>query len=172
MARLAFAALTERAGEVRWVDLAERSLPLCDGSGCYGLPEVQQLRRDLENVDGFIVATPIYNYGANAVLKNAIELTGRAVWSERIVGFACAAGGGTSYMSIMPLANSLMLDFRSVIIPRFVYARESDFDAGSTDAGGDAPDAADGVNPGIVERVHALAADVQRFSRALRGSAH
>ena len=32
-----------------------------------------------------------------------------------------------SYMSIMSLANSLMLDFRCVILPRFVYATGSDF---------------------------------------------
>ena len=30
-------------------------------------------------------------------------------------------------MSIMGLANSLMLDFRCLIIPRFVYARGDDF---------------------------------------------
>ena len=30
-------------------------------------------------------------------------------------------------MSIMATANSLMLDFRSVIVPRFVYAVSADF---------------------------------------------
>jgi len=30
-------------------------------------------------------------------------------------------------MSIMGLANSLMLDFRCLIIPRFVYAKGEDF---------------------------------------------
>jgi len=34
----------------------------------------------------------------------------------------CRAGGRSSYMSIMSLANSLMLDFRCFIVPRFVYA--------------------------------------------------
>jgi FMN reductase len=32
-------------------------------------------------------------------------------------------------MSIMGLANSLMLDFRCLIIPRFVYAKGDDFSA-------------------------------------------
>ena len=32
-----------------------------------------------------------------------------------------------SFMSIMSLANSLMLDFRCLIIPRIVYAMRSDF---------------------------------------------
>jgi FMN reductase len=44
-----------------------------------------------------------------------------------VVGFLCAAGGASSYMSVMSLADSLMLDFRCLIIPRFVYATRNDF---------------------------------------------
>ena len=56
-----------------------------------------------------------------------IELTGSA-WEDKIVGFLCAAGGMGSYMSVMAYANSLMLDFRCVIIPRFVFATGEGFD--------------------------------------------
>jgi FMN reductase len=73
-----------------------------------------------------ILAAPIYNYDVNAAVKNLIEMTGKA-WENKIVGFVCAAGGHSSYMSVMSLANSLMLDFRSIILPRFVYAVPSDF---------------------------------------------
>jgi FMN reductase len=55
-----------------------------------------------------------------------IELTGDS-WEDKVVGFLCAAGGSSSYMSVMGLANSLMLDFRCLIIPRFVYATRNDF---------------------------------------------
>lgn len=33
-----------------------------------------------------------------------------------------------SYMSMMPLANSLMLDFRVIVMPRFVFATGGDWD--------------------------------------------
>ena len=33
-------------------------------------------------------------------------------------------------MAIMPLANSLMLDFRCLIVPRFVYATKAAFSDG------------------------------------------
>ena len=49
-----------------------------------------------------------------------IELTGKA-WTDKVVGFLVAAGGTNSYMSVMGFANSLMLDFRCLIAPRFVY---------------------------------------------------
>ena len=43
-------------------------------------------------------------------LANLVELTGR-LWENKVVGFLCSAGGPGSYMSIMGLANSLMLDY-------------------------------------------------------------
>ena len=45
----------------------------------------------------------------------------------------CTAGGNASYMSFMRIANSLMLDFRCLIIPRFVYAVSDDFANDRTD---------------------------------------
>ena len=71
-----------------------------------------------------LLATPIYNYDVSAAAKNMVELTGSA-WRDKTVGFICAAGGTSSYMSVMGLANSLMLDFRCIILPRFVYATDT-----------------------------------------------
>ena len=115
--------------EVRLLDLAEYPLPLCDGKSCYEVAEVQQVGELVASAKGAIIVSPIYNYDVNAAAKNFIELTGRA-WCDTVVGFACAAGGQSSYMSVMQLANSLMLDFRSIIIPRFVYATGNDFEDG------------------------------------------
>lgn len=117
---------SELGANAELIDLREYPLPLCDGEAAYGNPNVEKLGQKIRASRVILVATPIYNYDANAAVKNAIELTGKA-WEDKIVGFACAAGGQSSYMSIMGLANSLMLDFRCVIIPRFVYATGADF---------------------------------------------
>jgi FMN reductase len=85
-----------------------------------------------------------------------IELTGSS-WEDKIVAFLCAAGGMSSYMSVMAYANSLMLDFRTVIIPRFVYAT------------GDAFDGDQLVDQKIEKRVQQVADDLIRFTTALRG---
>lgn len=114
---------------VTWCDLRDLPLPLCDGAGAYGDPNVTRIREILLEASAVIIATPIYNYDSTAAMKNLIELTGVA-WENRVVGFLCAAGGMSSYMSIMSLANSLMLDFRSVIVPRFVYATGESFAGG------------------------------------------
>ena len=110
------------------IDLREYVLPLCDGEAAYEHPHVTTLSAIIQAARVIVVATPIYNYDANATAKNLLELTGGA-WENKTVGFLCAAGGASSYMSIMGLANSLMLDFRCLIIPRFVYAKGEDFTA-------------------------------------------
>ena len=108
------------------LDLRDFPLPMCDGAAAYGDPNVAKLRATITAARVILVAVPIYNYDANAAVKNLVELTGGA-WEDKIVGFACAAGAVSSYMSIMGLANSLMLDFRCIILPRFVYATGDDF---------------------------------------------
>lgn len=116
----------ELGADTEHIDLRDHPLPLCDGEDAYSDPNVGKLSTKIEGARVILVTTPVYNYDANAAVKNLVELTGSA-WEDKIVGFACAAGGQSSYMSIMGLTNSLMLDFRCVIIPRFVYATGDDF---------------------------------------------
>ncbi len=126
LARAAFEQL-ERTHKVEWLDLRDYPLPLCDGDAAYEDPAVAVLAAKVRSARIILLAVPIYNYDVNAATKNLIELTGRA-WTDKIVGFLCAAGGKSSYMSVMGVANSLMLDFRCLVIPRFVYADGQAFD--------------------------------------------
>lgn len=137
-----------------FLDLRELPLPLCDGDTAYAHPNVARARDLIAAAAGILAATPVYNYDANAALKNLVELTGPA-WEAKAVGFLCAAGGDSSYMSILSLANSLMLDFRCVIVPRFVYATDAAF------AGGVLRD------PDIIARIAACARTTVRLAAAL-----
>lgn len=147
--------LRDKGVEADLVDLRDMDLPACDGDTCYDDPNVGRLSARIQGAQGALIATPIYNYQASATAKNLIELTG-AVWTKKVVGFLCAAGGRASYMSIMGLANSLMLNFRSVIIPRFVYAEDDAFEGGAI------------ADPVVEERLDELAATLVLFSEALQ----
>ena len=139
------------------LDLREYPLPLCDGGAAYADANVARVNEQLHAADAIVIATPIYNYDATGAIKNLIELTGDA-WENKVVGFLCAAGGMSSYMSIMALANSLMLDFRSVIVPRFVYATGAAFAEGRI------------ADSSVRERVAELAALTVRLSGALKAA--
>ena len=127
MAKEVFDELAKK-DQVKFIDLQDYPLPICDGGTCYGDKNVQDLAGLIKNARCVLMAAPVYNFYLSAAAKNLIELTGRA-WTDKLVGFLCAAGGKSSYMSVMNVANSLMLDFRCLIIPRFVYADGSSFQA-------------------------------------------
>ena len=155
MGRAAFAHLQKQKADCDWIDIREMDLPLCDADKCYHMPGSKKLTAAIENADGILVASPVYNYDVAAATKNMIELTGSA-WEDKIVGFLCAAGGHASYMSVMSYTNSLMLDFRCVIIPRFAFATSDAF------AGEHITDKK------IAQRIERVADELIRFTEALR----
>jgi FMN reductase len=156
MGRIAFNHLEKSKVKCQWLDISKLGLPLCDADTCYTQPAAQNLNKAIESADGILIATPVYNYDVSAAAKNMVELTGSS-WEDKVVGFLCAAGGMSSYMSVMAFANSLMLDFRSVIIPRFVYATGDAFDG-------------DKLNDAkIAKRIEEVADELVRFTNALRG---
>jgi FMN reductase len=59
-------------------------------------------------------------------------------------------------MSVMAYANSLMLDFRCVIIPRFAFATADTFDGERI------------TDKKITQRIEQVADDLVRFTKALR----
>lgn len=114
--------------EVSFLDLKEADLPFCDGGKAYSHQSTVEANSLVQKADGIVFATPVYTYSVNAALKNFVELTGQSM-KGKVAGFLCAAGGRMSYMSVMGFANSLMLDFRMHILPRFVYAASEDWEA-------------------------------------------
>ena len=145
----------EGAGhKVEYLDLRETGLPLCDGDDCYDHPATKALRVSVAAADGIIFAVPVYNFYASAAAKNIVELGG-STFEGKVVGFICAAGGRNSYMSVMSLANSLMLDFRCHILPRYVYASKDSFSDGKL------------TDPEISGRISEMAHEIVRVSQAL-----
>lgn len=102
-------------------DLREHPVPPCDGSTTYGHEHAAAASKAAAAADAILFASPVYNYDVNAAAKAFIEHAGRAC-SDKVIGFLLAAGGQGSYMAVMPFANSMMLDFRCYVVPRFVYA--------------------------------------------------
>jgi FMN reductase len=156
MGRIAFHHLEKAKVQCEWLDISQLDLPLCDADACYTKAGSQSVSKAIKAADGILLATPVYNYDVSAAAKNLLELTGRS-WEEKVVGFLCAAGGMSSYMSVMAFANSLMLDFRSVIIPRFVYATGRAFEGDEL------------KDKEVGERITDLADEMIRFTEALRG---
>ena len=144
-------ALQAQSVKTRFLDLRDYPLPLCDGDAAYEHPSVEVLSTMIRQADAVLIGIPVYNFDINAAVKNLVELTGSA-WENQVIGFLCAAGGRSSYMSVMNFANDLMLDFRCLILPRFIYAVGSDFAEGTIS------------NPEIEERIQRLALEAKQLA--------
>ena len=92
-----------------------------------GDEDMQGVRRAFRQASHVIFAVPIYVYDVASPAKRLVEALSEAELGDRVVGFLCSAGGHRSFMSVMSFANSLMLNFRCWIVPRFVYATPEDF---------------------------------------------
>ena len=134
------------------IDLREHALPVCDGETTDSNTEM--IAAAVRAADAVVFAVPIYNYDVNAAAKNAVEHVGSA-FEGKLVAFLCSAGGSASYMSIMSLANSLMLDFRCLVVPRFVYSTGECFRDGKI------------VSSDVAARLRKLCEEVVRLGRAL-----
>lgn len=141
-------------------DLRDLDLPFCDAVAAHKTETSMTVIKAIEDADAILMAVPIYNYDVNAAAKNLLEL-GLSAWNNKIVGFICVAGGRSSYMSVMSLANSLMLDFRCLIVPRFVYATKEDF-------GDDRQPTMHITSATIQARLQELAAATVRLAAALQ----
>lgn len=129
-----------------FIDLKDhRILPY----GYEGSQGVEQIEAQLEAAGAIILAFPLYNYNMNSMLKALIEHCG-ACFEDKVVGLMTAAGGRSSYMSVFSVGQSLMLDFRSWIVPRYVYAVSDDFGAESI------------ANPEVRRRVEQLVETIHR----------
>ncbi len=149
IAKLVESELTDQGVTCELFDLRESDLPMAGSSSSWGSPDANRLSESVESSSHVLFAVPIYCYDVNAAAKNVIELIGRS-FTKKIVSFACSAGGVSSYMSVMAMANHLMLDFRSVIVPRFLYVDPAGWEG-------------DKVTSDIMDRMKLLIQDMQEI---------
>lgn len=153
LARLLHAHAIASGVPASFIDLRDIPLPLAGSAAHWEAPAAQALKETLATASHIVLAVPIYNYDVNAAAKNMVELAGDA-FTDKVVGFLCAAGGPHSYMSVLSFANTLMLDYRSVIVPRFVYAMPGDWQDPTT------------LKPDMQRRLEGLLADLSRVQLA------
>jgi FMN reductase len=127
LARIAQAEAKSLGLEADILDLRLHELPLAGSTESWNHPETRKLKAIFAREQRFLFAVPIYNYDVNAAAKNLVELMGSDVLEGSMAGFICTAGGRSSYMSVMGFANSLMFDFRTWIVPRFVYVIDNEW---------------------------------------------
>ena len=137
LARCAANVLAGLGHEHTFIDLRETQLEPFDNEHAFESPAFAMMHRAIDQCDGVIVASPIYNWGLASTAKALIEVTGAtgqdgrtAAWFDKVVTFVCSGGLPHSYMAYGPVAVSMMLDFKCIVNPYMVYATDRDFGDG------------------------------------------
>jgi NAD(P)H-dependent FMN reductase len=120
------AAIQHGGFDVELVDLAEVALPFFDEPNHPRLRRYQhQHTKDwsltVDRADAFVFVTPEYNYGFNAVLKNAIDFLHHE-WQHKPVGFVSYGGVAAGTRAVQMLKQvvttlKMVPVFASVNIP-------------------------------------------------------
>ena len=125
------------------LDLRDHPLPFFDqpihpsapGRAPYKLPVVGRWTAEIARSDGFIIATPEYNHGVPAVLKNALDWV-YGEWSRKPVGFVShgSASGARSVEHLRGIVIALqMMPIRAAVqIP--IEALRAHFQGGDVSA--------------------------------------
>jgi NAD(P)H-dependent FMN reductase len=111
--------LEQRPGlAVRLLDLRDYALPIFDSAIPPGVPgrppyEDEAVRRWTERIgasDAFVIATPEYNFGPPAVLKNAIDWVSPE-WQRKPVAFVSwgSQGGARAVQQLREIAVELQM---------------------------------------------------------------
>jgi NAD(P)H-dependent FMN reductase len=145
--------LKKRDGvDARLLDLRDFPMPLFDqpvppsrpGKQPYADENVKRWTAAIAESDGFVFVTPEYNYGAPAVLKNAIDWV-YPEWNRKAAGFVSygSAMGARSVQQLRETAIELQLaPVRSAVyIPvstLWAHFRGGDVDAGLAELDGPA----------------------------------
>lgn len=128
--RLVHACATQGA-EAALFDLAANPLPLCDGGSCYQDPAVHAATARVREAAAVAFCFPVYNHQANAAAKNFMEVTNDG-WDGKVIGLVATGGTDRSFLAPLSLANSLMVDHRCVVVPRFVFVTPQNFASDGT----------------------------------------
>jgi NAD(P)H-dependent FMN reductase len=120
------AALAHSGFEVEMVDLAEVNLPFFDEPNhprmrAYEHQHTKDWSMIIDRADAYVFVTPEYNYGFNAVLKNAIDFLHQE-WQHKPVGFVSYGGVAAGTRAVQMLKQvvttlKMVPVFASVNIP-------------------------------------------------------
>lgn len=124
LCKYAYKMAQERGLDAGFVDLQDHRVLPYGMEGCKGLDAIG---REMQNAGAFLIGYPLYNFNMSATLKAVLERFGEH-FEGKVTGLMVAAGGRNGYMSVMSVATTLMLDFRTWVVPRFVFASRDEFE--------------------------------------------
>jgi len=124
----AFAEKCDALGvHVHYIDLKDVKMDLCDARPLENYSEdIQKVYEIMESSEAVVFGMPVYQYTMSGVLKNFIDICGKAV-AAKPIGVIVNAGGPNCYMASADLFNALQFEYATTNIMPTPYTWSMDF---------------------------------------------
>jgi FMN reductase len=158
LADVAEAAAVAAGADVSRCDLSVRRLPvMCTEEASQGdLPDVQALRAEAAEADGFILLTPEYHGSMSGALKNWFDYLYPEL-AGKFAGVIAVTGGGGGDMSITAVKTSFAW-CHGFTLPFHAAGKPADFDGDTL------------TSDKLRDRVQRIGHDVVRYSAVIRAT--
>jgi len=87
---------------------------------------IQKVYKIMQDSEGIVFGMPVYQYSMSGVLKNFIDICGKAT-AGKPVGAIVNAGGPNCYMASQDLFNALQFEYATTSIMPTPYTWSADF---------------------------------------------
>ena len=137
LVKIAASGAEEAGADITYVDLKDYPMPLYDGDleADGGYPEnAKKLKNLFIEADGFLIASPEYNSGYSAVLKNTIDWISRpiskdeaplAAFSGKYASIMAAAPGALGGLRGLYQLRELLMNINVTILPKMRAVSQS-----------------------------------------------
>ena len=115
---------------VHYVDLKDVEMELCDARPLEEYSsDIQRVYEIMDSSEAVIFGMPVYQYSMSGVLKNFIDICGKAA-AGKPIGVIVNSGGPNCYMASQDLFNALQFEYTTTSIMPTPYTWSADFQEG------------------------------------------
>jgi FMN reductase len=129
----AYSYLKFKQKEVILINIKDYPLAYYDGTEeIFEQQKLKKLFNIFNNVEKVIIASPVYNYDVNAVLKNFLDLLSvirnkNRIYKKQVIGIIGAMGSEKSFTCLLPTLSNLQFSLGFYLIPKIVMCIPKDF---------------------------------------------
>mgnify|MGYP001606832153 CR=1 FL=1 len=139
------------------VDLRQYQLPILNSPYQHpkSLEHLQKMKKEFQEADGIIMATPEYHGSLSGALKNALDLMGFNEFEGKMIGLIGLAGGDMGAFNALNHLRTICRQVHAWVVPSQVSIADSHL---AFNAGGQIK------NPKLVQRLRKLGIEVTKFA--------
>ncbi len=120
--------LQEQNMSFETIDLRNLNLEFCNGQDTSKYnQDIQNAYKKMQQAKAYIIGMPVYQFSYSGVLKNFLDITGKAM-KDKHLSIVANAGGPMSYLATADLMKATAFFLNVTTLQPIVYTSRQNFD--------------------------------------------